>query len=174
MLKRILTLSLTLCVLLTLSITASATEVSQSSFSVIEELKRDNYIDFADMSIDELNYLIDSIANGGFIQSRSGSLSEVQLAWLAAAEIARDSGYECAASMVEHSVWNTGYYESKVSSSNETPVINKLETTAAYKNHKTTIQNCGSTTFSGSFIVTKSDNADLFYALHCVCQLETA
>lgn len=62
MLKRILTLSLTLCVLLTLSITASATEVSQSSFSVIEELKRDNYIDFADMSIDELNYLIDSIA----------------------------------------------------------------------------------------------------------------
>lgn len=168
MLKRILAFSIMLCMLLPLSMIVSAAEVSPTSISVIERLKKDNNIDFSDMSIDELNLLINNIANGEYIQSRAGSLSEVQLAWLAAAEIARDYGYDCAASMVEHSVWNTGYYESKVSCSNETPVINKLETTSVYKNHKKAIQDCGSTTFSGSFIITKNDSSDLFYALHKV------
>ena len=33
-------------------------------------------------------------------------LNNTQLAWLAAAQIARDKGYECAALMVEFSVYN--------------------------------------------------------------------
>ena len=96
-------------------------------------------------------------------------LNNTQLAWLAAAQIARDKGYECAALMVEFSVYNIDYSESVTDSS--TPLLDKLNTTTVFNNYKNKVLNSGLKDFSGgswSFTIQKSDNADLFYALHRV------
>lgn len=104
------------------------------------------------------------------IKHASGNLlNNTQLAWLAAAQIARDKGYECAALMVEFSVYNIDYSESVTDSS--TPLLDKLNTTTVFNNYKNKVLNSGLKDFSGgswSFTIQKSDNADLFYALHRV------
>ncbi len=75
----------------------------------------------------------------------------------------------CAALMVEFSVYNIDYSESVTDSS--TPLLDKLNTTTVFNNYKNKVLNSGLKDFSGgswSFTIQKSDNADLFYALHRV------
>lgn len=61
------------------------------------------------MSIDELNKFIDKMKDEDQTRASGNLLNNTQLAWLAAAQIARDKGYECAALMVEFSVYNIDY-----------------------------------------------------------------
>jgi len=52
-----------------------------------------------------------------------------------------------------------------------TPLLDKLNTTTVFNNYKNKVLNSGLKDFSGgswSFTIQKSDNADLFYALHRV------
>lgn len=121
------------------------------------------------MSIDELNKFIDKMKDEDQTRASGNLLNNTQLAWLAAAQIARDKGYECAALMVEFSVYNIDYSESVTDSS--TPLLDKLNTTTVFNNYKNKVLNSGLKDFSGgswSFTIQKSDNADLFYALHRV------
>ena len=56
------------------------------------------------LGIDELNKFIDKMKDEDQTRASGNLLNNTQLAWLAAAQIARDKGYECAALMVEFSV----------------------------------------------------------------------
>ena len=51
----------------------------------------------------------------------------------------RDKGYECAALMVEFSVYNSDYSESVTDSS--TPLLDKLNTTTVFNNYKNKVLN---------------------------------
>lgn len=53
-------------------------------------------------------YSIDKMKDEDQTRASGNLLNNTQLAWLAAAQIARDKGYECAALMVEFSVWCSG------------------------------------------------------------------
>lgn len=90
----------------------------------------------------------------------------LQQAWLAAAQIARNLGYDCAATMVEHSVKNMNYSETSVYG--DGPLLTKIKTTDAYRDYVADMLASGETYYTESFVITKNDNADLFYALHNV------
>ena len=76
----------------------------EQKFCLVEDIE-----DFALMSVEELNAYIDSVAALSQ-QSRSNeeaiiySNSAIKSAWLAAAQIAEDKGYTCAAALVRASV----------------------------------------------------------------------
>jgi len=145
----------------------------------IEELKEK----FEKMSIDELQSILNSIGQniyGKSIKSpamaymeptvvTTGILPNAPLkgAWLAAAAIARKMGYPAAATLVEYSVNGKGIYL-EAEDSGGSLFRDKIIKTTAYKD----FINSG---YSKQDIVfERSDNADLFYAIHkCTIYLTT-
>lgn len=139
-----------------------------------EELQLNDESELENMSVEELNALIDSIkesvesekqeVNTGRrnAQAKGVGKEAIKKAWLAAAEIARKSGYPCSATMVEHSVQGKNYLETgkgKLFSSR----ISKLQ---SYK--KCYNGMCKNKKMKSSFEIKKSEHKDLYYALHLV------
>ena len=146
--KRFVSLILSVCFLFSINTVSYAANISsrKASNPVIQSMNDKYHVDFSGMSIDELNKFIDKMKDEDQTRASGNLLNNTQLAWLAAAQIARDKGYECAALMVEFSV-------------------------TVFNNYKNKVLNSGLKDFSGgswSFTIQKSDNADLFYALHRV------
>ena len=123
------------------------------------------FVDFTKMTNAELNNYIDYIAEMSSKNVRRADPA-LQQAWLAAAQIARNLGYDCAATMVEHSVKNMNYSETSVYG--DGPLLTKIKTTDAYRDYVADMLASGETYYTESFVITKNDNADLFYALHNV------
>ena len=149
--KRFVSLILSVCFLFSINTVSYAANISSLKVSnpVIQSMNDKYHVDFSGMSIDELNKFIDKMKDEDQTRASGNLLNNTQLAWLAAAQIARDKGYECAALMVEFSVYNIDYSESVTDSS--TPLLDKLNTTTVFNNYKHKVL-----------------NADLFYALHRV------
>lgn len=87
---------------------------------------------------------------------------DVKTAWLAAATIAINAGYNCAGTAITYSVLGTDYSESGIGGAFQS----KITKTLVYKNYLSTV--IASTYHYGSEVKAfkKTDNADLFYALH--------
>nr|CRY95747.1 hypothetical protein [uncultured prokaryote] len=147
-----------LCVILTLvmctalcipAFAASPDEIS--SQAITDEFFADP--DFSNMSIGELNAFIHSImiqtTDNNAAASRVAIISQ---AWIAAAEIASKVGYPCAGAVVKSSARVEDYIESNGL------LANTIQTTNAFASWKRDL---------GNYIVfEKSDNSDLFYAIH--------
>lgn len=132
---------------------------------------------FENMTNDELNQFIDNIKN--LYDNREVNIENtyavsdvptgpVELAWLAAAQIAENNGYTCAAKLVECSVYNTPYIEdSSLANPGEGGIFyNKIIFSSCYNTYFSYLENL-SLSF-GAFEFTKNDNSDLYYALHNV------
>ena len=145
-------------VVLMCSMCAPSLAYAGEDVNAIEE-----FVDFTTMTNVDLNAYIDQIAERNFIRRADPAL---QQAWLAAAQIARNLGYACAATMVEHSVNNMNYSETSVYG--DGPLLTKIKTTDAYGDYVADMLASGETYYTKSFVITKNDNADLFYALHNV------
>ena len=148
---------------------------ANSSIDSSEILKYEQE-DFTKMSDAELNNYIDKIAGeiNNNENGKNGSKiamynmpNAVQQAWLAAAQIARNHGYPCAASLVECSVNNVSYIEQPTYKGNRGQCYKKIIKTSAYKNYMKKI-NKKKKSSTGHLKFTKKMNADLFYALHNV------
>lgn len=190
--KKFVSLALALVMVCTISIPAFAAEttpaVSDSQFSAwanvpdlevteatlsksSDPLVRSNsdylateYEKFQEMSIDELNaYIGDISASVNAAKTRSAPQRitiELKAAWLAAAQVAKLAGYPCAAKAVEHSVLGINYTEDNGS------FAAKIKTTSTFKSFLSATKSSGKTYNRAVREFTKSDNADLFYALH--------
>ncbi len=134
--KRFVSLILSVCFLFSINTVSYAANISsrKASNPVIQSMNDKYHVDFSGMSIDELNKFIDKMKDEDQTRASGNLLNNTQLAWLAAAQIARDKGYECAALMVEFSVYNIDYSESVTDSS--TPLLDKLNTTTVFNNYK--------------------------------------
>ena len=121
--KRFVSLILSVCFLFSINTVSYAANISsrKASNPVIQSMNDKYHVDFSGMSIDELNKFIDKMKDEDQTRASGNLLNNTQLAWLAAAQIARDKGYECAALMVEFSVYNIDYSESVTDSS--TPLL---------------------------------------------------
>ena len=117
--KRFVSLILSVCFLFSINTVSYAANISsrKASNPVIQSMNDKYHVDFSGMSIDELNKFIDKMKDEDQTRASGNLLNNTQLAWLAAAQIARDKGYECAALMVEFSVYNIDYSESVTDSS---------------------------------------------------------
>lgn len=168
--KKFACLLLSIALISSMNITAHATKphTAENTSQAIEQFADQYGIDFSTMTVNELNQYIDTIASNSSSMTTEERSSGISGAWLAAAQIARDNGYDCAATMVEYSVSNLNYREIETVYGNDTPVIDKLKTTSAYQNYLDSIDNYGTDVAPDSFVISKSDNADLFYALHKV------
>ncbi len=194
--KKFLSALLSATLLLTLSLPVFATEplnaFSDSSFSVwasVPDLKinketlsqssdpivRENseYLineasKIKTMSIDELNEYINNIYNTFNSPTTTRSVQpkgvvnilQLKAAWLAAAQVAKVSGYPCAAKAVEYSVLGQNYTE------DDGLFAQKIKPNSAFKKFMDDTKNNKSPTNPVEF--TKSEDADLFYALHNV------
>lgn len=109
--KRFVSLILSVCFLFSINTVSYAANISsrKASNPVIQSMNDKYHVDFSGMSIDELNKFIDKMKDEDQTRASGNLLNNTQLAWLAAAQIARDKGYECAALMVEFSVYNIDY-----------------------------------------------------------------
>jgi len=87
------------------------------------------------------------------------------LAWLAAAQIARNEGYPCSATLVEYSVKDIPYYEGPTASG---PFTSKIRSTLKYQSYVDYIKFTRKTTDTWKPVFEKADNPDLFYSLHKV------
>ena len=108
---------------------------------------------FENMSSEELNQLIHLIAlqeDGS--DKVSTPYSSITLAWIAAAEIVSKSGYPCAGTVVKASAYGDNYIEENGLIAN---TIAASDTFAAWKQNR-----------KDSIYFEKSDNPDLFYAIH--------
>ena len=105
--KRFVSLILSVCFLFSINTVSYAANISsrKASNPVIQSMNDKYHVDFSGMSIDELNKFIDKMKDEDQTRASGNLLNNTQLAWLAAAQIARDKGYECAALMVEFSVF---------------------------------------------------------------------
>ena len=101
--KRFVSLILSVCFLFSINTVSYAANISsrKASNPVIQSMNDKYHVDFSGMSIDELNKFIDKMKDEDQTRASGNLLNNTQLAWLAAAQIARDKGYECAALMVE-------------------------------------------------------------------------
>jgi len=115
---------------------------------------------FSEMSNEELNKYISRVYEEFSFKvkedsSKSSIYSPVQTAWLAAATIAKNSGYPCAAKLIEYSVINKPYKETSGI------FAEKIKKTTKHKKW-------ARDTSAKSIVFEKNDNSDLFYALHSV------
>lgn len=175
--KNFFSITLIFCLILSFStgiyaVESVETENTEMEDSVIDHLLNE---DITTMTKDELNSYIDQIAK--ICQSNDTGASHsvntevpglVGQAWLAAAEIARDEGFTCAATAVECSVNNIDLTETTHVVYGDGPFLSKLKTTSAYQTYVDSLLTSGKTTVEGSFEITKSDNLDLYCALHNV------
>lgn len=115
--------------------------------------------DFEAMTDEQLNVYIHSIATGksknapSIDQKKSVANAPLKAAWLAAAELAKRNGYECAGTLVQYSVNGKNYSETNGKFSK------KIKTSKAYSNWK---KNKAAT----SIEFKKNDISDLYYAIH--------
>ncbi len=130
---------------------------------------QNNNINFEEMTNEELNAFISNIATSTQNSTYSLTLpTPVQQAWLAAAQIAKNQGYQCAGMLVECSVEDIPYTEKSTFGGSDGPIWTKLSTTKAYTDYFKKLSENEKITESSSLVIEKSDNADLFYALHKV------
>lgn len=140
--------------------------LSQSKDSLVRFNSRylvSEYNKFQKMSIDELNTYISSIhdsANADRKSSKQNITLDLKLAWLAAAQVVKLVGYPCAARAVDYSVLGIDYTE------NDGTFAAKIKTTSTFKSFLAETKRSGKTYNSGVKEFTKSNNSDLFYALH--------
>ncbi|SHH21044.1 hypothetical protein SAMN02745135_00073 [Caloranaerobacter azorensis DSM 13643] len=125
---------------------------------------------FKNMTVEELNQYISDISINDFsyrynnyrvTSSPKNIFIQLKLAWLAAVQIAKLKGYTCAAKAVEYSVLGINYTEN-----NGGLFRDKIVETSVYKNHMSYIKRNNKTYSRSVQEFTKSDNSDLFYALH--------
>lgn len=116
-----------------------------------QDLKRIEY-DLKSLSIDDLQLVISNVQSLYEDRVINGN-GALKVAWLAAAQVARLSGYPLSATLVEYSVWDRDYFEV-----NGQFAI-AIKQTDVYKQLLR-----GSNTGSGSF--EKNDNSDLYYSIH--------
>lgn len=110
-------------------------------------------LDFSNMSVEELNSFIHSIAIQSAGNNTTTSRSDIiSLAWIAAAEIASRVGYPCAGAVVKSSALGQDYIESNGL------LAETIETTDVFTTWKSNPEKY--------IIFKKSDNSDLFYAIH--------
>lgn len=109
------------------------------------------------MTVDELNeyihrlYLMNSSREYSIDKNQNERNLTLRAAWLAAAQIAKAAGYPCAGTIVEYSALGNDYIETNGL------LANTIQTTSAYAAWVPVGGN--------SIMFTKSDCADLFYAL---------
>lgn len=130
---------------------------------------------FESMTVGQLNQFIDSIAKksnpqqirpNGITPINPGiHFNDLQDAWLAAAMIAKRKGYPCSAELIKCSVKGKDYIETASSDGLFRKKIRKIK---PYKNYMKPIMRNKEAYSSGSFKIEKSDNSDLYYALHSV------
>jgi hypothetical protein len=172
--KKVFLITLIFCLIFSFTASVYAEDVIEAKDSEINYLLN---VDITEMTKDELNSYITQIAE--FCQTSNteevnpySTNTEVPgivgQAWLAAAEIARGEGYECAAIAVEYSVKNVNLTESTHPKYGDGPFLRKLKTTDAYQTYLNSLLESGKDKVKGSFEITKKDNSDLFYALHNV------
>ncbi len=174
--KVLLSLSLSACLSFFIGTTAFANELTDTSVSS-KVLNTNINNKFSSMTNEQLNQYIDNIKKSfnntnmttsnisGTKAVTSSSTGTIGEAWLAAAQIARNAGYPCAASLVECSVNNYAFTENSALG-NSALFHDKIITTSAYKSSPYNTKSQSS--LSGSIVFNKSDNSDLFYALHNV------
>lgn len=155
-------LVIVVCLCFSVSATALAAPAESESTQAIFSKE------LASMTNAELNALIDSVtelAESGVVMSSEA----IKQAWLAAAEIARNKGYPCAATLVEHSVKNFPYTE--LVSLSGGLFERKIKPTSVYKNYLADIKAGREGLGKGKVLqFKKSINADLFFSLHrCTC-----
>ena len=94
--KRFVSLILSVCFLFSINTVSYAANISsrKASNPVIQSMNDKYHVDFSGMSIDELNKFIDKMKDEDQTRASGNLLNNTQLAWLAAAQIARDKGYE--------------------------------------------------------------------------------
>lgn len=138
-------------------------ELSNDLLSKQEVTKVNNMLE--GMSDEELNQIISDVKNSSnsMVKSATVPTGNIQLAWLAAAQIAENNGYPCAAALVRASVNNSAYTETIIGNG---VCRNKIKTTSLYKNYVKKLK--AGSAVSSSMTFTKATNADLFYALHKV------
>lgn len=163
-------LAINICILSMISSSSVMANTKVIEQSNLEELSSNNINlknKFENMTDNELNQYINDIANTSNenISTHTTVMvatENLKQAWLAAAQIARNNGYPCAASLVEFSVNNYKYAETSGL------IGNKILSTSTYKNYINNIKNNSSSSISGYMTFDKSVNSDLFYALHNV------
>lgn len=110
----------------------------------------------SDMTMEELNGYLHRLyllcASPDYEENQAVKTDAIRAAWLIAAQAAKLAGYPCAGTIVEASALGNDYVESNGL------LANTIQTTSAYSAWLST----GGT----SIEFTKSDCADLFYALH--------
>lgn len=155
-----------------------ASETTNTDSNLATEDLNKASIEFEKMSIEELNNYIDNIANmySSKINSRGTSVPEgnLQLAWIAAANIAEKKGYPCSAALVKASVYNNSYTE-KIDLSGKSKGLfqKKIGNASNYKTFLTKVNAGKSLTNPYKLTFTKKINADLFYSLHKVSAYHT-
>lgn len=153
--------------------TNEVTLISKTSDSIVKKNDKEliNTLNrFEGMSIPELNAYIDgvyrkynskTVLNG--VVNPTTEILEIKAAWLAAAQIAKLKGYPCAAKAVEYSVLGINYEEN---ANYDGLFRNNIVSTKAYKKCLKKLKDSGNLTIREVVTFTKSDNADLFFALH--------
>lgn len=157
------------CVVLTTLFTTVAISLTIMPFMVTVKaaqaaFTKDEFMDFSSMTDAELNDYIDNIASSSQ-KTRASTTGNIGTAWLAAAQIARNRGYECAAKMVEYSVWGNDYSEIYLEGTSGGLFYNKISINADFLSYQAKL---GTGSEPTSFAFTASTDADLFYALHNV------
>lgn len=149
--KRILSFVLLVVFCFTLSVpTLAASPAGSASARYIASIEPS---DLSRMSVAELQNLIHLIALQDKASDRvSTRFNNITLAWIAAAEVASKSGYPCAGTVVKASAYGDNYIEENGLIAN---TIAASDTFAAWKQNR-----------KDSIYFEKSDNPDLFYAIH--------
>lgn len=114
------------------------------------------------MSAAELNDFIHSLYLQSLSLDKDSATKQgdralsIRAAWLAAAELAQVLGYPCAGTIVSSAVWGQDYIESNGL------LADTIETTNAFAAWRFT----AASTPEETIAFEKSDNSDLFYAIH--------
>lgn len=138
-------------------------EAAKFSKMTINDLKE--YIDAKKSKISNLKKQeLKNIKIGDNISPQYIYVSDIQTAWLAAAQIARLLGYPCSAALVECSVLGNNYVETQ----NSTGLFrNVIATSPQYINFLSVFNGCGRpSSYSGGFIFPNNEISDLYYSIH--------
>lgn len=152
------------------NVSVLAANVNDNILNNMNDIKNNNLIEckekLSDMSVEELNDLIDNIAKTCSTPETRGvsvPTSDVELAWLAAAEIARKNGYPCSATLVEYSIKNINYLE-EFDMSNGGLFQSTISKAPKYKNYVSKMK----VSLEGLPEGIEFTGKDLFYSLHDV------
>lgn len=144
----------------------SATEKNTMVKDQIEDgITIEDDLIIANMSDDQLNRMIDNIYQANITTSVRSvkNTDSVKTAWRLAAQILRNNGYYCSATLMEYSLNGMNYKESEFASVQRTGVFSRtLPGSTAYSNYKSKVRN-GKNPKGINF--DDGDVADLHYSL---------